>query len=147
MSEQDNTVADATSVTEDMEKRTRQFIEVRDKIAEVKDRQAAELKPLLEIQEVLAGRIQAFMQANKLENLKTSAGTCYVSTRYSASLADPEAFMQYVIANSAFDLMDRRANVTAVKDFVSAHKQLPPGCNLSAIETLGVRRPGSAKKD
>jgi hypothetical protein len=49
--------------------------------------------------------------------------------------------MRYVIANQKFELLDRRANVTAVKEFVKENKEQPPGCNLSAVETVGVRRP------
>lgn len=130
-------------VTDDMEKRTRQFIEVRDKIKQLDDEHNAKIKPLKEIQEILAGRIQQFMSANNLKNLKTAAGTCYTTTRVTASLADPEAFMKYVIDHAQFDLLDRRANSTAVKDFVKKNKALPPGCSLNTIETVGVRRGGS----
>lgn len=148
MSDQTVTVtAPATAVTEDMEKRTEQFINVRDTIKRIEDETKAKLKPLREVQEILAGRIQAFMVANKLENLKTAAGTCYTSTRVTASLADPEAFMKYVIDHAAFDLIDRRANATAVTDFVKKNKALPPGCNLNHIETVGVRRAGSKSTD
>lgn len=134
-------------VVEDMEKRTAQFIQVRDLIRKLEEEHKAVTKPLKEIQETLAGRIQQFMAANKLENLKTKAGTCYTTTRRTATLADPEAFMKYVIEHSAFDLMDRRANGTAVQDFVKKYNALPPGVNLNSIETVGVRRAGSNAKD
>lgn len=127
-------------MTEDMEKRTAQFIQVRDTIKRLEDLHKEKLKPLKEIQEVLAGRIQQFMATNSLENLRTAAGTCYTSVRRTASLADPEAFMKYVIEHNAFDLLDRKANSTAVQDFVKKTGALPPGCNLTAIETVGVRR-------
>lgn len=136
-----------TAPTEDMEKRTRQFVEVRDRIKALEDAHKLNIKPLKEIQEVLAGRIQAFMAANNLENLRTKAGTCYTTVRHTASLSDPEAFMTYVKSHNAFDLMDRRANSTAVRDFVKQNKALPPGCNLTAIETVGVRRGGSNDDD
>lgn len=134
-------------MNDDMEKRTSQFIQVRDRIKEIEKEHSERIKPLKELQEILAGRIQAFMAANNLENLKTAAGTCYISSRSTASLADPEAFMNYVIENKMFDLMDRRANTTAVKAFVKKNKALPPGCNLSTIETVGVRRAGAASTD
>jgi hypothetical protein len=144
MSDQPQTIP---APVEDMEKRIRQFIGIRDKLKALDDAHKETRKPLLEIQEVLAGRIQAFMTANNLENLRTAAGTCYTTTRRTASLADPEAFMRYVIEHNAFDLMDRRANSTAVQDFVKKNKALPPGCNLNAIETVGVRRAGSNGDD
>ena len=133
-------------MTEDMEKRTEQYIQVRDALARVDAKWEKERKPLLEIQERLSGRIRKFMDDNKLENLKTAHGTCYTSTRFTASLADPDIFMKHVIATGQFDLLDRRANSTAVKDYVNEHNELPPGCNLNAVQTVGVRRPtGKAK--
>lgn len=134
------------AVTEDMEKRTQQFIDVRDALKRLDDEYKEKRKPLLKIQELLSGRMQAFMSANNLENLRTKAGTCYTSVRRTASLADPAAFMNFVIETNQFELLDRRANSTAVQDFVKKNKVLPPGCNLSSIETLGVRR-GNGEKD
>ena len=127
-------------MAEDMEKRTRQFVQIRDEIKRLDKEHADKVKPLKELKDILEGRIDAFMTANNLENLKTAAGTCYKSSRSSASLADPQAFMDYVTTHQAFDLLDRRANVSAVKAFVKANKTLPPGCNLSTIQTIGVRR-------
>ena len=130
-------------MAEDMNKRTMQYIQIRDALKRVDEKYDAERKPLLEIQEQLAGIIRSFMDTNKLDNLKTAAGTCYTSTRYTASLADPQAFMDFVIRTGKFELMDRRANSTAVKDFVEENNHLPTGCNLNAVQTLGVRRPGA----
>ena len=130
-------------MAEDMNKRTMQYIQIRDALKRVDEKYDAERKPLLEIQEKLAGIIRSFMDTNKLDNLKTAAGTCYTSTRYTASLADPQAFMDYVIRTGKFELMDRRANSTAVKDYVGENNHLPAGCSLNAVQTLGVRRPGA----
>ncbi len=130
--------------TEDMERRVAQYVQVRDILARKKAEYEDTIKPLLQIQEELAGRISAFLSANKLENVKTKAGTAYTSVRYTASLADPDLFMRFVIDTQKFDLLDRRANVTAVKDYVKEKNELPPGCNLSAIETVGVQRKSGA---
>lgn len=126
-----------------VDKRVGQYITVRDRIKEMKERHDKELAPLTEVQNLLSGWLDDFMQKSGSTGVKTMHGTCYTSTRYTASLADPDAFMKYVITNSAFDLLDRRANSNAVKDFVKDHNgNLPPGCNLGAIRTVGVRRPG-----
>lgn len=133
-------------VAEDIDKRIAQYVMVRDRIKEVEDRHTAELKPLRDIQERLTGLISQFMEANNItDNLKSKSGTCYLSTRYTASLADPEAFMNYVIKSQKFELLDRRANTTAVKDYVQENNELPAGCNLNAVQTLGVRRPTGGK--
>lgn len=132
-------------MSEDLAKRVQQYVDVRDKLKQLNTEHEERIKPLLEIQEILAGRLQAALDANNAENIKTEHGTFYRSIRYSASLADPDVFMKFVIDNRKFDLLDRRANPTAVRAYVDAEKTLPPGCNLNAIHSVGVRRkPGSS---
>ena len=130
----------AAPVSATVDKRVAQYIQVRDTIATMKQKHEEELKPLVELQNLLTGWLQEFMETAGAENVKTSHGTCYQSTRYSASLADPEVFMAFVKSTSNYDLLDRKANVTAVRDYVGEHNALPPGVNLSAIKTVGVRR-------
>lgn len=120
------------------------FVQIRDLLKEMEEQYQNRRKPLVDKQMAISALLQKFLEDNKMDSLKTEAGTCYVSTRTTASLADPDAFMRYVIENKAFDLLDRRANATAVKDFVQEHNNLPPGCNLNTISTVGVRR-GSDK--
>lgn len=123
-----------------VEKRVGQYIQVRDAIKKLKDQHEEQLKPLVELQNVLTGWLQTCLETSGAEAIKTKAGTCYSTTRYTASLADPEIFMKFVLEKQNFDLLDRKANVTAVKDYVAENGALPPGVNLSAITTVGVRR-------
>jgi hypothetical protein len=132
------------SVSATVDKRVQQYVEIRDAIKAANEKHEASIQPLVEIQNLLTGWLQQFMETAGADNIKTKHGTCYNSTRYSASLADPEAFMKFVKDTNSYDLLDRKANVTAVKDYVETNKTLPPGVNLSAIKTVGVRR-ASAK--
>lgn len=133
-----------TQVAEDVkvkvEVRVAQFIATRDAIKAANEKHEASIKPLVDLQNMLTGWLQRFMDTAGAQNIKTKHGTCYNTTRYTASLADPQAFMQFVRSTENFDLMDRKANVTAVRDYVEANGNLPPGVNLSAINTVGVRR-------
>ena len=63
--------------------------------------------------------------------------TCRI--KHTASLGDPDAFMDYVMKNGAFELMDRRANSTACREFAEEHGSLPPGVKLNSTRTVGVR--------
>jgi hypothetical protein len=123
-----------------VEDRVAQYIRVRDAIKEANEKHEASIRPLVDLQNMLTGWLQTFMETAGADSIKTSNGTCYSTTRYTASLADPEVFMQFVKSNNQYDLLDRKANVTAVKDYVSTTGNLPPGVNLSAIKTVGVRR-------
>ena len=130
----------AANVSATVDKRVEQYIKVRDAIKAANEAHELQIKPLVELQNLLTGWMQNFLEQAGADNIKTAHGTCYMTTRYTASLADPEAFMKYVIDNEAFDMLDRKANVTAVKDYVAEHSALPPGVNLSSISTVGVRR-------
>jgi hypothetical protein len=123
-----------------VDKRVGQYIKLRDKLKEMDKEYEEKRKPLVDLQNVLSGWMQSFLEQTGGTSIKTKFGTVYLSVRYSASLADPEAFMNFVIENKLYDLIDRRANSTACKDYVTETGNLPPGVNLSALKTVGVRR-------
>lgn len=123
------------------EQRIGEYVKVRDTIKKLKDDFEKSIEPLVDLQNSLTGWLQHFMDQNGVDSVKTNGGTAYTSTKYTASLADPDAFMQFVIENKQFDLIDRKANVTAVRDYTATNGNLPPGVNLSSIQTVNVRRP------
>jgi hypothetical protein len=131
---------DADTVKATVDKRVAQYIQVRDTLQARNKAHEEAIKPLIDIQNMLTGWMQSFLEQAGADSVKTSHGTCYSTTRYTASLADPEAFMNHVISTQSYDLLDRKANVTAVKDYVNEKGGLPPGVNLSSIKTVGVRR-------
>jgi hypothetical protein len=120
--------------------RVDQYIKLRDKIKEIEARHKDELKPYKETLEKLNAVILAHLTQVGGESIRTSAGTAYRTEKKAASLADPQAFMEYVISNEAWDLMDRKANVAAVADFINEYNAPPPGVNFSSTFVVGVRR-------
>lgn len=141
MTATDTTTLDTTNVVnEAVNKRIAQYVQIRDELAKKKEAYENSIKPLVEVQNLLTGWLQEFLDQAGAESVKTKHGTCYQNTRYSASLADPDAFMAFVRSTNNYDLLDRKANVTAIREFVVEKNVLPPGVNLSAIKTVGVRR-------
>lgn len=134
-------------VGEDVENRIAQYVKLRDMMDQLEERQAAERKPLRAVIDQLGGWLQKFLDDNKLENLKTKSGSCYITTRFTASVQDPDGFMKFVKESGNFDLLERRANSTAVRDYVKEHNHLPTGVNLTQLSSIGVRRPGKKKED
>lgn len=67
-------------------------------------------------------------------------GTAYKSTRSSATVADWEAFLEHVRENEAWELLERRANKTAVEQAKSVDGDLPPGVNWSETQVVNFRR-------
>ena len=119
------------------------YVALRDKLKELDEAHEAKRKPFVDLINQLSGELQSFLDKSGSNSVRTNDGTFYQSTRYTTSLADPAAFMEYVIKNNRYDLLDRRANANAVKQFVEENGALPPGTNLNALRTVGVRRAGS----
>jgi hypothetical protein len=131
----------------DISKRVAQYVQLRDLIkvkeTELKETLAPYKKALEDLNAVLLNHLTE-MGGN---SLATDAGTVYRKEKKSASLADPAAFMSYVVDNAAFDLLDRKANVTAVTAFIKQNGAPPPGVNFSTAFDVGVRRPGQEKQE
>lgn len=125
-----------TNIDRDVER----YVQIRDVIKKLEADHKLVVESWKTDQARIGDRLQEFMKTSKVDSLKTKHGTCYTSTRYTASLSDPDAFMKHVITTQQWDLLDRRANSTAVKDYVAHNNMLPPGCNLNGIVTVGVRR-------
>jgi hypothetical protein len=132
--------------SEKMDRYVAHYIALRDRRKVLKDAYEAEDKGLRDLQTQVEGKLREFMDAHGLENLKTAHGTCYTSTKFTASVQDAEVFMEFIKRTQAWDLIERRANATAVKDFIKEHNQEPPGVHLSAIQTVGVRRLSEKKE-
>lgn len=123
------------------------YVATRDEIKELKARHSAEVKPLQERLDKLGGMLDNYFQQTGVKNIGTESGTAYHYVRPSASLADPKIFMDYVTETKSFELLDKRANVTACMAFTKQHGGLPPGVNLSLNRKIGVRRPGEKGED
>jgi hypothetical protein len=123
-----------------MDNLVRMFVKVRDELAKRKEAYEESIKPLTEIKSKLEGRMLAFLDQSGQTSAKTQYGTCFTTVKDRASLADPDAFMAFVMKKGLFELLDRRANATAVKDFVENEGTLPPGVNFHSYKALSVRR-------
>lgn len=119
------------------------YRQVKARVAEIEARHKAELKEYKETMEVLAGNIDAFLLEHQLVNIKTKYGTAYWKTRWSASLVDPDKFMQFVRENDRWDLMDRKANVAAVREYAKVNSDLPPGAKLESMRKVHIIKAGA----
>ena len=55
-------------------------------------------------------------------------------------MEDVQAFQNYVVANELFEMLDWKANVKAVEDFLKEFGELPPGVKFTTTNLVGVRR-------
>lgn len=124
----------------DFNKRVAQFVQLRDLIAEEdkahKDAMKVKRDTLAQLNSVLLQHLTAV----GADSVATPAGTVYQTAKKSASIADMNAFWDYVQLTKDFDLVDKKANVTAVEEYIAKNNAPPPGVNFSSMLVVGVRR-------
>lgn len=116
------------------------YISLRDKKAEISKARKEEEAAVQVKMDKLEGQLMTALDKLGGEGMRTSAGTAYISSRTSATVADKEAFMNHIKANDAFELMDVRANKTAVDAYAAANGDVPPGVNYRTERTVAIRR-------
>lgn len=126
-------------------KRVAQYIALRDHITAIKQRHKDELKAPNEMLEKLNSVLLGHLNTVGGQNVGTPAGTVYKTAKKSASIADMTLFWNYVMENRDFDMIDKKANTTAVEAFITEHGTTPPGVNFSVMEVVGVQRATTTK--
>jgi hypothetical protein len=125
----------------EVDKWVEQAIMLRDRIAEIEAQFELKIKPFKDAQNRVHGTLQQFLDATGQTSAKTEKGTVSIKVTYSAPLGDADIFMNYVMKNGAFELLERRASSTACRDFAEEHGTPPPGVNLNSRRSVTVRRP------
>lgn len=116
------------------------YIKVRDEVAQIKASHKAQLEPYTQALDKLEAQMLQVLSDAGVESMKTSVGTAYRSERTSVTVADKSAFMDYIESNKAFDLLDVRANKTAVEGFMAENQDVPPGVNIRREVAVNFRR-------
>lgn len=75
-----------------------------------------------------------------VDSIAGKTGTVYKKLTTSVTVADAREFRRHVIGGEDWDLLDWRANKTAVNDRIDQGQELPPGINRSTFFTVGIRR-------
>lgn len=116
------------------------YVKLRDKKAQIEAEHKTQLAPINGMLDKIEGVLLQKFQEVGVDSMKTEAGTAYIATKTSVSVADWDAYFEFIKQNDAWHMLNRSANKTAVEDFRSANDELPPGINYSAVHTLNVRR-------
>jgi hypothetical protein len=107
------------------------YLKLREKKKTVEDRHKEELAPYKEAMNKIENELLRQMNEGNLENLKSDVGTAYVATRSSATVADWDAFL---------DFLERRVSKVAAEEFLEEHASLPPGVSIARDTTVNIRK-------
>lgn len=116
------------------------YIALRDRKAELKaafDNSVADINTML-------SKCEAFlltkMTEQGVESYKTSAGTAYRQEKTSVTVADWDSLLPFIREKGLWNILERRANKTAVDEYRAANNDLPPGVNYRVEHAVNVRR-------
>lgn len=140
MTEETTQAAPKTAAVVTIETRIEQYIKLRDKIKDLDEAHKEAMKPYRDMLDKLNGVMLNHLNQIGGDSVSASSGTVYRTTKRSASLEDGDAFMRHVIEKEAWELLDRKANVSAVEAFMTENGVLPPGVKMSSTQVVGVRR-------
>lgn len=117
------------------------YIKMRDKKAQMKAEFDEKIAPLNEKMEKLEAKLLQAFQTLGMDSVKTEFGTAYTTVRTSASVADKDAFMNFVKEQGEWSLLEIRAAKVAVEQFREANdNELPPGIDIREERVVNVRR-------
>lgn len=116
------------------------YILLRDRKKDMKAEFDAKVKDIDDALDKCEAFLLNELDAQGVESYKTKLGTAYISLKTTATVADKAAFLAFVKERDDWELMDVRANKTAVDDFRKTEGNVPPGVNWSAIRAVNVRR-------
>ena len=118
------------------------YIKLRDKKSLLKkqyDEKVAKVDAVMDRMEAI---ILKTFQDSGIDSARTDAGTAYISTRTSATVASREELFQWIQEDfeerSIF--LENRVSKVAVEQYKAANDDLPPGVNFRSEVTVGVRR-------
>lgn len=117
------------------------YIKLRDQKAQMKADFDAQVAPLTEKMDKLEAKLLEVFNQTGMDSVRTEFGTAYATVRTTASVADRDAFMDFVKANEEWALLEVRVSKTAVEQFRSANDDdLPPGVNVREERVVNIRR-------
>lgn len=116
------------------------YVETRDLIEARKKAFEAEIADLKALQEKREQWLMTQLQQTGADGIKTAHGTAFIATKDSATVADWDAFYEWVLVNDRPDFLERRVNKTAVKTFLDDGQTPPPGVNYTTFQQVQVRR-------
>ena len=118
------------------------YIKLRDKKSLLKKQYDEKVAKVDAVMDKMEAIILKTFQDSGIDSARTDAGTAYISTRTSATVASREELFQWIQEDfeerSIF--LENRVSKVAVEQFKAANDDLPPGVNFRSEVTVGVRR-------
>ena len=85
--------------------------------------------------------LQAKMDADGLTSFKSKYGTAFLTTTDFANVDDWDAVLRFIREEEAYDMLEKRVSKTAVRGYIEANKEVPPGIKYGTKLGINIRKP------
>lgn len=116
------------------------YVRLRDKKTQLEAAHKKTLEPLNTAMDFLENMILQRLNEQGVESARTAAGTAYKHRVTSVTVADKQAFQNWLHETGQWELADIRAAKTNVTEYRVTHDDVPPGLNYKEVMTVGIRR-------
>lgn len=124
----------------DIEDLVTRYIAARDRKKVIMDAAKKKCEQIDAALEVAEAALLKFLNENGIENVKTAAGTAYKSVSTSATVGDWDQTLEFIKANDAWHMLERRVSKVAVEEYIAETQDLPPGVNWKTFTQVNIRR-------
>jgi hypothetical protein len=116
------------------------YVELRDKKSQFKAESDAKIAKMDEVLDKIEAALLNTFDQTGMDSVRTEFGTAYTSSRNTATIADPDAFMTFVKENEAWHMLQKRCSITGIEQYKSEHEAVPPGINWRSERVVNIRR-------
>lgn len=135
-------MSEEATVEVPMDKMTRTYVRIRDKISGLTAEYDAAVEALKAQQLIVANAMKDHLQAQGGKALKTEFGTVSLVTKTRYIAQDWDLMKRFVIENDAMDLLEKRIAQTNMAKFLEDNPDnVPPGLNTMSSIEVSVRKP------
>ena len=85
--------------------------------------------------------MKAKLDADGLTSFKTEHGTAFLTTTDFANVEDWDAVLRFIREEEAYDMLEKRISKTAVRGYIEANKEVPPGVKYGTKLDINIRKP------
>jgi len=119
----------------------KKYMRLREKKAAVEATVKAEIDQIKANMTKLEAFLKAKLDADGLTSFKTEYGTAFLTTTDFANVEDWDAVLRFIREEEAFDMLEKRISKTAVRGYIEATKEVPPGVKYGTKLDINIRKP------
>ena len=117
------------------------------KLRSQKEAVEAEIKERVDKIKADMAKLEAFlkakMDADGLTSFKSEHGTAFLTTTDFANVDNWDAVLQFIREEEAYDMLERRVSKAAVRGYIEANKEVPPGIKYGTKLGVNIRKPAA----